>query len=206
MNRSLPLRVGVTGGIGSGKSVVCRMFSMLGVPVYDSDSRAKALMAAGGPLENALRGRFGDRCYAADRLDRAYLASRVFGKPEELAALNAIVHPAVTDDFDMWVGSCAADYVMVESAILLECELKEHVDAVVAVSAPEPLRARRAAARDGASVDSVMERIRSQMGDAAREKEADFIIRNDDMHPVWEQVLALDEELRRVAAGRRYNR
>ncbi|HIW97463.1 MAG TPA: dephospho-CoA kinase [Candidatus Tidjanibacter gallistercoris] len=196
MNARIPFKVGITGGIGSGKSIVCRMFVLLGVPVYDSDAEARRLMSSDPALAEAIRERFGTASYRGGVPDRKYLAAQVFGNPSALAALNGMVHPAVTADFRRWAAGCTADYVLVESAVLFESGLNREVDAVVTVSAPEELRAARAAARDHASAEEIRARMRSQMDDAGREALADYVVVNDGRHLLWEQVLRLDEIFR----------
>ena len=115
------IKVGITGGIGSGKSTVCRLFAACGAPVYDSDTQAKRLMEEDGPLRRRLGARFGEESYVGGRLNRKLLAGRVFSDPAELSALNALVHPAVMEDFERWCGrQSGADYVVLESAILFE--------------------------------------------------------------------------------------
>ena len=191
-----PLKVGITGGIGSGKSTVCRLFAMLGVPVYDTDAEAKRLMVYDTALVSAVKARFGEECYRDGGLDRARLAAAVFGNREALNVLNSIVHPAVTNDFRRWAARCETEYVLVESAILFECSLKDEVDFSITVSAPEELRVKRACGRDGAQVEAIRARMRNQMDDAPREELADFVIYNDGVHMLWKQVLALDVRFR----------
>ena len=192
MSGRAPLKVGVTGGIGSGKSVVCRLLAMLGVPVYDSDAQARQLMSSDPSLVAAIRERFGAESYRDGELDRKYLASRVFGNPVALAALNRIVHPAVIADFLRWAGECGAEDVGVESAVLFESGLAGAVDEIVAVSSPEELRVERAVRRDRSSEEEVRARIRSQMDDAEREALAGHVVVNDERSLLWEQVLRLD--------------
>ena len=130
-------KIGITGGIGSGKSTVCALFADRGVAVYDSDSRAKRLMNEDAALREALSREFGAGCYAADgSLDRAYLAAAVFGDAEALKRLNAIVHPAVREDFRKWAETQNGPYVLLESAILFEAGFESEVDATLAVLAP----------------------------------------------------------------------
>ena len=143
------MKVGITGGIGSGKSTVCRLFAARGVAVYDSDAAAKRLMA--GPLRGAVEARFGAQAYRDGVLDRRYLAGIVFRDREALQALDAIVHPAVMRDFEAWAEAQQGDYVVLESAILFEAGLEKSVDRTVAVLAPEGLRIQRTRRRDGAA-------------------------------------------------------
>lgn len=172
-------KIGVTGGIGSGKSTVCALFAERGIPVYDSDSRAKSLMNDDEALRGELSREFGEGCYAADGcLDRAYLASRVFGHAEALERLNAIVHPAVREDFRRWAEAQSAPYVLLESAILFEAGFESEVDATLAVLAPQQERVRRAVERDGVSRDEVLKRMAHQMSDDELHARADRTVVN----------------------------
>lgn len=170
------IRVGITGGIGSGKSTVCRLFAAKGIPVYDSDSEAKRLMAA--ELRGAIEARFGRDIYREGELDRGRLAAIVFADSQALADLNAIVHPAVMRDFAAWAERQTADYVVLESAILYEAGLENAVDRVVAVLAPVELRVERACRRDGADPEAVRRRIAAQMDDDTLCRRADFTLVN----------------------------
>lgn len=158
-------KVGVTGGIGSGKSTVCRLFAERGIAVYDSDSQAKRLMEESDTLRAALVGAFGTECYADGRLNRRYLAARVFGDAEALARLNALVHPAVREDFRMWAERQSGPYVILESAILFEAGFENEVDTTLAVLAPAEERIKRCMERDGASREEVLRRMANQTDD-----------------------------------------
>lgn len=158
-------KVGVTGGIGSGKSTVCRLFAERGIAVYDSDSQAKRLMEENDTLRAALVGAFGTECYAEGRLNRRYLAGRIFGDAEALARLNALVHPAVREDFRMWAERQSGPYVILESAILFEAGFENEVDTTLAVLAPAEERIKRCMERDGASREEVLRRMASQTDD-----------------------------------------
>lgn len=194
-------RVGVTGGIGSGKSLVCRLFAMLGVPVYDSDAQAKRLMASDTLLAASIRERFGKESYRDGALDRAFLAKRVFADKRELEALDGLVHPVVIRDFREWADTCKNGYVIAESAVLYESGLNAETDAVVTVSAAQELRASRAALRDGCTPQQIVMRMQNQMSDAQREALADYVVWNDEKELVWKQVLALDDIFRSTAAA-----
>ena len=172
------IRVGITGGIGSGKSTVCRMFAERGVAVYDSDAAAKRLMRDDATLRERIAARFGAAAYRDGELDRAYLAGQVFGHPDALADLNAIVHPAVIADFEAWTRRQQGDYVVLESAILFEAGLERHVDRTVAVLAPLDLRIERTCRRDGCTADAVRRRIESQLDDDTLCARADYTIIN----------------------------
>jgi dephospho-CoA kinase len=188
-------KVAITGGIGSGKSVVCSILEEFGVAVYNSDLRAKELLSCSDALRQQLMERFGAEVYTSEGLNRAYLAERVFGNAEELAALNAIVHPAVMADFDAWAEAQEGGYVVLESAILFEAKLENRVDAVVSVMAPEALRVERAMARDGASREQVEARIRAQMSDDERSDRSKYAIVNIDLDELREDVEQLHRRL-----------
>ena len=158
-------KIGVTGGIGSGKSTVCELLRDRGVAVYDSDSRAKQLMAESEALREQLIAAFGAECYNAEGLDRAFLASKVFGNEVALQQLNSIVHPAVRADFQTWAEQQQSPYVVLESAILFEAGFETEVDATLAVMAPMPMRLERTMARDGVDKESVMRRMEHQLSD-----------------------------------------
>ena len=185
------IKVAICGGIGSGKSTVCRMFAERGVALYDSDSRAKALMNESDELRKALVAEFGEECYADGTLNRSYLASRVFGSAEQLEKLNSIVHPAVKADFLRWAEEQEGDYCILESAILFESGFDAVVDKTVAVLAPLPLRIERAMARDGASREQIEARVKAQMSDDELVARADFAIVNIHLEDVEKDVAEL---------------
>ena len=186
------IRVGLTGGIGSGKSTVCRLFEELGVRCYDSDSRAKWLMQNDPNLRAELIEIFGEQVYNDNgELDRARLAAEVFGNSERLAALNGAVHPAVGRDWERWCEERrgeGARYAILESAILFDCGFDKKVDQVITVSAPEQTRIERAAMRDNAPTDVIRNRIKAQMSDKEREQRAHHTIVNIDITTLREQV------------------
>jgi len=186
------MKVGITGGIGSGKSTVCRLFAQKGIAVYDSDAAAKRLMQEDGALRRQLAGRFGEGTFRDGVLDRAYLAGIVFADPQALADLNALVHPVVMRDFDAWAARQEGSYVILESAILFEAGLEGCVDKTVAVLAPRELRIERTCRRDGCGADQVVRRIAAQMDDDALSARADYVVVNifeEDLEPA---VVKLD--------------
>lgn len=188
-------KVGITGGIGSGKSTVCRMLAERGVALYDADSRAKALMSTSEALRRALIDNFGAETFNAEGLNRAYLAGRVFNDAEQLRLLNSIVHPAVIEDFEAWAEAQEGNYVVFESAILFEAGLEDRVDVAVAVMAPEALRVERVMARDGHSREQVLARIKNQMSDDERSDRAKYSIVNVDIEELEEDVEQLHRRL-----------
>ena len=192
-------KIAICGGIGSGKSTVCQMFAERGVAIYDSDSRAKSLMNESEALREALMAEFGAECYEGGELNRPYLAQRVFASAEQLEKLNAIVHPAVKDDFLRWADEQSGDYVILESAILYESGFDALVDKVVAVLAPLPLRVERAMNRDGASRAQIELRIKAQMSDDELMARADFAIVNFQLEDVEKDVVELNHRFKMMA-------
>lgn len=192
-----PLKIGVTGGIGAGKSVVCHVFSALGVPVYDADSRAKQVMVEDPVLMRQLKGHFGEETYNEDgSLNRVYLAAKVFPDAEKLALLNSLVHPRVGLDFDKWLNQYAqAPYVIKEAALIFEAGSYKSLDAVIAVSAPEELRLRRTIIRDEhRSRQQIEEIIAKQLPENERLNRSDYKIVNDDKTLIIPQVLRLHKK------------
>lgn len=171
-------KVGITGGIGSGKSTVCGLLSAYGVAVYDSDARAKALMEQSAALRESLCAAFGEECYNEHGLNRQYLASKVFGDEQSLMKLNSIVHPAVRADFRSWAEQQSGEYVVLESAILFEAAFETEVDTTLAVLAPVEERVRRAMGRDGADREAILNRIQHQMSDEELHARADRCLVN----------------------------
>lgn len=187
--------MGITGGIGSGKSFVADMLLKRGVAVYNSDSRAKELMASDAELRAKLIERFGAEVFGVEGLNKAYLAGRVFASEEELKALNAIVHPRVMADFEQWATEQAGDYVVLESAILFESGFDGCVDIVVAIMAPEELRIERVMQRDGVTKEQVEERMRHQLSDEERCNRSKYAVVNIELDELEEDVEQLHRRL-----------
>ena len=191
-----PYVIGVTGGIGSGKSVVSRLLRLMDVPVYDCDSEAKRLMYESPVIREALIGAVGSDVYdTAGRLDRAYLASYMFGNAERVAMVNRIVHPVVRADFKEWAQRTGRAIVAVESAILFEAGMEADVDAVWVVSAPEDVRLQRAVRRDDSNEEAVRNRMRSQLNELEYLERADSVVYNDVRHSLIQQVSNLLYEI-----------
>lgn len=172
------MKVGITGGIGSGKSTVCRLFAQRGIAVYDSDREAKRLMTEDGTLRAGITARFGAESYVDGALNRRYLAGRVFSDAQALADLDALVHPAVRSDFVSWAERQTGPYVILESAILFEAGLEEAVDRTVAVLAPLELRLSRTCRRDGCDEEAVRRRMAAQLDDDTLRDRADYAVVN----------------------------
>lgn len=185
-----------TGGIGSGKSVVVKAFQVLGVPAYDCDRAAKELYDRDPQLLKEVVALVGNDVLGADgRLDRAALAGRIFADGALLAALEALVHPAVIRDFEQWKTAQACPLVVIESAILLEKPQYDRLyDCVVAVTAPEAVRIARVEARDGVDAAQVRRRMGAQWSDAQREARADYVLVNDDRQAMLPAVLTIIEK------------
>jgi dephospho-CoA kinase len=195
MNR--PLEVGITGGIGSGKSIVCRIFQCLGIPVYDADSRAKKLMTTDGILVEQIKKEFGTLSYYPDgSLNRAHLSQTVFGSPERLNTLNGMVHPRVGVDYEAWVQKYKeSPYVIREAALLYEAGVHTSLGRIVVVYAPASIRIKRVLARDPQRTEQDVKNImNNQWADEDKMKRADAIVYNDEQHLVIPQALSLHHQ------------
>ncbi len=191
------MKIGITGGIGSGKSTVCRVFSVLGVPVFEADKVAKQLMNSDPEVAEQLIRLFGAPVYLPDHtVDRKYLAGIVFNNPSLLAQLNAVVHPAVRKAFARWSEKQDAKYVIHEAAILFESGFYKMMDKTITVYTDEDQRIQRVLRRDGVTMKQVKERIRNQWKDEERLKLADFVIKNNDDDLIIPQILKIDKKIK----------
>lgn len=188
----MAIKLGITGGIGSGKSVVSRLLQLMGVPVYISDTETKQLMVTDACIRSQLTSLLGEAVYQDDVLNKPLLASYLFASSQNAARINGIVHPRVKADFRRWVQEHShSPLVGIESAILIEAGFASEVDVVVMVYAPLEVRVRRAMERDSASREQIESRIRSQMDDEEKRAKADVVIVNDGETPLIPQVLSL---------------
>lgn len=193
----LPYQVGITGGIGSGKSTISKVFQSFGVPVYDADSRAKKLMTTDGILVDQIKKEFGTLSYWPDgSLNRAHLSEVAFGNAKRLNTLNGLVHPRVAVDYQGWVAEHANHpYLIREAALLYEAGATTGLSCVILVIAPEALRLKRVLARDPQRTEaSVREIMKNQWPEEEKMKRADVIIYNDDHHLVIPQVIELHQK------------
>ena len=191
--------VGLTGGIGSGKSTVAGMFRELGVPVYDSDSEAKQLMVSSIEVKEAIIDLLGKDAYKKGTLDRDFVAEKVFNNTELLQKLNAIVHPAVRRHFKDWVKGQTAPYVVQETALIFENGSHDQYDHTILVTAPLKVRLERVMNRDGVGPKAVLERMKNQMDDAEKLNLADFCIENLDLGSTADTVKALHTRFMEMA-------
>lgn len=187
------LKIGITGGIGSGKSTVCNIFEQLGIPVYYADLRARELMNTHPPLVKALKKEFGEDIYDNNgELIRPKLAAIVFNNKEKLERLNSLVHPEVKEDFRKWADKqTSVPYVMKEAALMFESGSYKDVDYIIVVSAPKNLRVQRVVDRDGAKRSDVLKRMAGQLTEKERLERTDFVLKNDGQHPLIPQVMEL---------------
>jgi dephospho-CoA kinase len=199
---SRTLQIGITGGIGSGKSLVCKIFQLLGVPVYDADSHAKELMTTDGILVSQIKKEFGDLAYNHDgSLNRLYLSEHVFHDEKKLQVLNALVHPRVGVDFKNWVGKHRHAYVLKEAALLFEANVAGTLDKVIVVSAPDSVRMKRVLIRDPhRTVEQFKAIVEKQLPQEEKLKRADYIIVNDETTLVIPQVLELHQTFMKMAS------
>lgn len=195
------MRVGLTGGIGSGKTTVGRVFRAMGIPVFEADAEGRRLMAQDTALQRSIVERFGAAVVNENGIDRAALAGIVFQDTEALKALNALIHPAVRAAFDRWAREQRAPYVMMEAAVLAESGGHRTLDAIVVVSAPEPIRIRRVMQRDGVPEEAVRARLANQVSEAERLAIANHMIHNDDSRLVIPQVLEVHAALLKFAGA-----
>jgi dephospho-CoA kinase len=189
------LKIGITGGIGSGKSTVAKIFAILGIPVYYADGAAKRLMETNTELQQALTAVFGDQLYQNGQLNRPFLANLVFNDADKLAQLNALVHPATLKDAEEWMQRQNAPYCLKEAALIFESGSQQNLDYVIGVYAPEALRLQRVMQRDGATREQVQGRMSKQINETIKMRLCDFVIANDEQQMVIPQVMALHERL-----------
>ncbi len=193
----MTLKIGITGGIGSGKSTVCRVFKIIGIPIFEADQVAKQLLQTRSEIKEGLIHLFGKEVYSEDgTIDRKKLASIIFNDDVQLRKMNALVHPVVRNEFQQWVKQQNSPYVIHEAAILFESGFYKMMDFTILVSAPEEERIQRVMQRDGVSEKQVKERLAKQWTDAERRKLADKEIINDNKNPVIPEIIKLDKIIR----------
>ena len=189
------MKLGITGGIGSGKTSVCRIFSILGIPVFSADTEAQNIMGSDESVISGINRLAGKDLYTGGSLDRMALATLIFNDPEMLKKVNSLVHPVVFDEFNRWAGRQTTPYVIMEAAILFESGAAALVDRVATVYAPVEERIARVTRRNRLTREQVIERIRNQMDDDARLKMSDYVINNSENEMIIPVILRIHEDL-----------
>ena len=188
--------IGLTGGIGSGKSVVAKVFATLGIPVFNADDEAKRIMQTSPEIKNKLIEQFGLEIYNEHGLDKEKLASIVFDDPFQLQLLNAIVHPVTIQAAKDWAAKQTSPYVIKEAALIFESGAADGLLKVIGVTAPLSLRTHRVMQRDGITKEQVDARMRNQISDTIKMRLCDYVIENNNQQMVIPQVLAIDKAIR----------
>ncbi len=189
------LKVGLTGGIGSGKTVVANIFKVLGIPVFDADVAAKEIMEKDGSLIEQIKNEFGDASYEGSQLNRKYLADKVFNDSYQLDKLNAIVHPAAIQAGIDWAEKQTSPYIIKEAALMFEAGSAFNLQYVIGVTAPKSLRIKRVMERSGLTRDEVLSRMNRQISDVIKMRLCDFVVVNDEQQMLLPQVLKIHEQL-----------
>jgi dephospho-CoA kinase len=188
------IKIGLTGGIGSGKTTVAKVFETLGIPVYYADDKARYLMNTNPELKTSLVQHFGNEVYKDGKLDRKYLASVVFNNKEKLELLNSLTHPVTISDAEDWMNKQTSPYTIKEAALLFESGAAEKLDYIIGVYAPQHIRVKRVMDRDNLPVEEVMKRISRQIDEEMKMKLCNFVIINNDQQLVIPQVLELHKK------------
>ncbi len=188
------LKIGLTGGIGSGKTTVAKVFETLDIPVYYADNAAKRLMNTDDELKAGVISHFGEAAYVNGELDRKYLAGIVFNNKEKLDLLNSLTHPVTIRDAEDWMNRQTALYAIKEAALLFESGAAEKLDYIIGVYAPQHIRIKRVMQRDDLSTDEVLKRISRQIDEEMKMKLCNFVITNNDQELVLPQVMKLHEQ------------
>lgn len=187
--------IGLTGGIGSGKSTVAKIFAQLGIPVLDADATAKAIMNEDRSVKTKLIELFGEDAYKENQLNRPYIAQLVFEDAFKLQQLNAIIHPITIQYTKDWSSKQSAPYVIKEAALFFESGSSEGLEKIIGVTAPKHIRIQRVMQRDQMTREDVIKRMEHQLEDSLKMKLCDWVIQNDDMHLLIPQILAIHQEI-----------
>jgi dephospho-CoA kinase len=189
------LKIGLTGGMGTGKTTVAQIFETLAIPIYYADQAAKDLMNSSPVLKEQIIDSFGPETYKDGKLDRVYLANIVFNDMEKLNLLNSIVHPATLNDATLWMQNQKTPYAVKEAALIFETNMEDYFDFIIGVAAPESLRLERIMKRDQISEDHIYQRISRQMDESEKIDRCDFVIVNDGVRALIPQVLNIHSTL-----------
>jgi len=190
------IKVGITGGIGSGKTIICKVIETMGYPVYYADEKAKFLINTNKNIISALKNKFGDDIYSSvNLLNKERLAQLIFNHPENLQFVNQLVHPEVINDFLSWSEKQKSTIVFQEAALIIEAEVYKKLDYTISVIAPEEIRINRVIERDNTSREDVINRMKNQVTDEIRTEISDFIIYNDDKQLILPQILNILKQI-----------
>ena len=197
------IRVGLTGGIGSGKSTVAQIFEVLGIPVFYADDEAKRILNEDEELKQSIIKNFGADSYKDGLLDRKYIASIVFNDKEKLELLNSLTHPATMRNGEAWMNKQTSPYAIHEAALIFEAGVNKRLDYVIGVTAPEALRIKRVIERDNITSEEVKKRIVRQMEENSKMKLCNFVLVNDELQMLMPQVLKLHDEFLKINSSPR---
>ncbi len=191
--------LGLTGGMGSGKTTVASLFELLNVPVYNSDQQAKFLMESNDEIKQQLCKKFGNSVYQANgSLNRKFIASQIFNNKQYLQWINELIHPFVKSDIKKWIKNQKSKLVLIESALLIERMNLEEFDKIIVVSAPKQLRINRIKQRDQLTTPEIKKRMSEQLNEKEMHQYADYIIQNDDKKSLIQQVIAVYRDIQKV--------
>ena len=196
------LKIGLTGGIGSGKTIIAKIFELLDVPVYYADEASKRLYHTDKELMMNIKKHFGEEVYTNDQLNRSRLAEMVFNSPEKLELLNSLVHPPTIRDAEQWMNRQTSPYIIKEAALIFESGSAAGLDYVIGVRAPQSLRIKRVMDRDGFSREEILSRMDKQINEEMKLKLCDFVINNDEQELVIPQVLGLHTSFLKMSEER----
>ena len=189
------LKIGLTGGIGSGKTTVAHIFEVLSIPVYYADDAAKKIMNENKNLRQEIIKHFGIETYVEGKLNRPFLAEAIFSDPQKILLINSIIHPATIADAEQWFEKQQGPYAIKEAALIFEANAEKNLDLVIGVSSALELRLQRVMERDGISKEAVEKRMHLQMDESKKMERCDFIINNNDVELLIPQVISIHEKL-----------
>lgn len=189
------LKIGLTGGIGSGKSTVAKVFEVLGIPVYKADDEAKKLMATNPELIEKIKANFTNEAYINGQLNKAFISSQVFNNKEKLTLLNSLVHPFTIEDGKKWMSQQQTPYAIKEAALIFESGSQAEFDLIIGVYAPIALRIHRAMQRDHVDKEKIHERMQNQIKEEIKMKLCDEVLINNEQVLLLPQIIALHEKL-----------
>jgi len=191
------IKIGITGGIGSGKSIVSELMRIRHIPVYNADDASKNILKTNQLIREKLKKLLGEHIFSGEELNKAQMASLIFNNPDLLSNVNAIIHPAVFDDFEKWCNNQPSNMVACESALIFESGMNHYLNHIIMVSAPIKIRIERAMLRDNAKEEQIMKRIKNQLPDEEKIKLSDFILVNDDRHAIIPQLNKILEQIKK---------